>query len=257
MAFDRARFYSINGVTLPSVTTVLDVINKPALGPWYAKEERRHFEAALLAVAAEHPTITADQLVAAVAAAVQGTKAADREKMKAATIGTGAHALIEWHTRRMLGEKVGSEPIVPDAAQWAVMAWQDWAKSVDFVPLLVEVVVHCVGCGYAGTADWIGKVRGQIVLGDYKTGKAIYPEAFLQNIAYRHAAEKLGVQTEAGLILRLPKVEDDPAFEVMYVPDDLTIRPFRAALALWRCQRSFEGRPAGGGGEKPCRIPTA
>ena len=29
----RARFYSIRGRQLPSVTTILDVIAKPALGP--------------------------------------------------------------------------------------------------------------------------------------------------------------------------------------------------------------------------------
>jgi hypothetical protein len=49
-AWDRGRFYQIEGQELPSVTTVLDVIAKPALGPWYAKEERRYFEAAMLEV---------------------------------------------------------------------------------------------------------------------------------------------------------------------------------------------------------------
>jgi hypothetical protein len=28
------------------VTTILDIIAKPALGPWYAKEERRYFRVA-------------------------------------------------------------------------------------------------------------------------------------------------------------------------------------------------------------------
>ncbi len=39
--YDRARFYTIDGRRFPSVTTILDVINKPALGPWYAKMERQ------------------------------------------------------------------------------------------------------------------------------------------------------------------------------------------------------------------------
>jgi hypothetical protein len=46
----RDRFYTIEGQRLPSVTTVLDIIAKPALGPWYAKEERRYFETAMLEV---------------------------------------------------------------------------------------------------------------------------------------------------------------------------------------------------------------
>ena len=48
--WDRARFYSIAGQSWPSVTTILEVIAKPALGPWYAKEERRYFETAMLEV---------------------------------------------------------------------------------------------------------------------------------------------------------------------------------------------------------------
>lgn len=48
--WDRARFYTIAGQQLPSVTTILEVIAKPALGPWYAKEERRFFETAMLEV---------------------------------------------------------------------------------------------------------------------------------------------------------------------------------------------------------------
>jgi len=39
--WDRSRFYQIEGVELPSVTTVLDVIAKPALGPWYALVRQR------------------------------------------------------------------------------------------------------------------------------------------------------------------------------------------------------------------------
>jgi hypothetical protein len=114
--YDRARFYPVAGQSYPSVTTILDAINKPALGPWYAKEERRAFETALLNVAATHATITSDQLVNVVIQAVSGTKAADREKAKAAAIGTAAHAGVEWHTRKLLGEDPGPEPTLPDAA---------------------------------------------------------------------------------------------------------------------------------------------
>jgi hypothetical protein len=30
----------------------------------------------------------------------------------------------------MLGERVGPEPRVPDAAAWAVESWKDWARAV-------------------------------------------------------------------------------------------------------------------------------
>src|SRR6266850_1240304 len=160
--WSRARFYTIHGRQLPSVTTILDVIAKPALGPWYAKEERRYFEAAMLEVLARPGARDPEYVLTAVADAVTGVKAADRERQKAAAIGTAIHA-----------------------------------------------------------------------------------EAFLQNIAYRHAAERLGLPSEQGLIVRLPKLLDDPAWEVMTVPETLGLPDFLAALRLWRWQRHIEGRFAG------------
>src|ERR1700674_2840580 len=93
--FDRARFYTIKGRQYPSVTTVLDIIAKPALGPWYAKEERRYFETAMLEVLAKPGARDPEYVLAAVADAVTGVKAADRAKQKARTIGTAVHAGIE------------------------------------------------------------------------------------------------------------------------------------------------------------------
>jgi hypothetical protein len=243
--WDRSRFYRIEGRELPSVTTVLDVIAKPALGPWYAKEERRHFEAAMLEVLSRPGARDPDYVLAAVAEAVSGVKAADREKQRAATIGTAVHAGIEWHLRRLLCEDAGPEPRLPDSAAWAVESWRDWAASVALEPLAIERTVYCVECGYAGTLDLYAKVKGILSVLDWKTGRAIYPEAFLQNVAYRHAAQRLGMPAAQGLIVRLPKLLDDPAWEVMPVPETLGLPDFLAALRLWRWQRHMEGRPAG------------
>src|SRR5713101_9164021 len=95
-SFDRARFYTIEGQQWPSVTTILEVIAKPALGPWYAKEERRYFEAAMLEVLGKPGARDPEYVLAAVAEAVTGVKAAERERQKAAAIGTAVHAGIEW-----------------------------------------------------------------------------------------------------------------------------------------------------------------
>src|SRR5215470_11253133 len=133
--WNRARFYTIHGRQLPSVTTILDVIAKPALGPWYAKEERRYFEAAMLEVLSRPGARDPEYVLNAVAAAVTGVKAADREKQRAATLGTAVHAGIEWHLRRVLGEDPGPEPSLPDPAAWAVESWRDWAASVALEPL--------------------------------------------------------------------------------------------------------------------------
>jgi hypothetical protein len=242
---DRARFYTIGGQNWPSVTTILDIIAKPALGPWYAKEERRYFAAAMLEVLSKPGARDPEYVLTAVAEAVTGVKAADRAKQRAATIGTAVHAGIEWALRNRLGEDAGPEPRLPDAAVWAVESWKDWAKSVALEPLAIERTVYCEVCGYAGTLDLYARVSGVPTVLDWKSGKAIYPEAFLQNIAYRHAATRRGMFSTQGLIVRLPKYQNDPAWEAMPVPEALTVEDFRAALRLWRWQRRMAGQPEG------------
>jgi hypothetical protein len=200
-----------------------------------------------------------DYVLAAVAQAVSGVKAADREKQKARTIGTAIHAGIEWQLRTRLGEDAGSDPRLPDAAAWAVENWKDWAAQVALEPLAIERTVACAQCGYAGTLDLYARVRGVLTILDWKSGKAIYPEAFLQNVAYRHAAARLGLPADQGLIVRLPKLLDDPAWEVMPVPEELRIEDFPAALALWRWQRQMTGQPVGHRPSEPAcsSVPSA
>ena len=241
----RDRFYTIDGRQLPSVTTILDVIAKPALGPWYAKQERRYFEAAMLEVLSKPGARDPEYVLSAVVDAVGGVKAADREKQRAATIGTAIHAGIEWQLRMRLGEDAGPEPILPDAAAWAVESWKDWAKTIALEPLAIERTVYCEACGYAGTLDLYARVEGALTVLDWKSGRAIYPEAFLQNVAYRHAAARQGLPCTQGLIVRVPKLIDDPSWEVMAVPETLSIDDFLAAARLWRWQRRMEGKPVG------------
>jgi hypothetical protein len=244
-SWTRDRFYTINGRPLPSVTSILDVIAKPALAPWYAKQERRYFEAAMLEVLSKPGARDPEYVLAAVADAVGGVKAADREKQRAATIGTAIHAGIEWQLRTRLGEDAGPEPVLPDAAVWAVESWKDWAKSIALEPLAIERTVYCEACGYAGTLDLYARVEGVLTVLDWKSGRAIYPEAFLQNIAYRHAAARQGLLSAHGLIVRVPKLVEDPAWEVMAVPETLVLDDFLAAARLWRWQRQMEGKPVG------------
>src|SRR5438309_6831006 len=141
--WSRDRFYTINGCQLPSVTTILDVIAKPALAPWYAKQERRYFETAMLEVLSRPGARDPEYVLAAVADAVGGVKAAEREKQRAATIGTAIHAGIEWQLRTRLGEDDGPEPVLPDEEVWAVVSWKDWDKSFAFETFAIERLFNC------------------------------------------------------------------------------------------------------------------
>ena len=138
--------------------------------------------------------------------------------------------------RRRLGQVVGPEPVVEDAATWAVMAWEDWAASVELEPIFVEQIVYSRRYRYAGTMDLFARVNGVETVIDWKTGKAVYAESGLQNVAYQSALIEMGHGAPtAGLVVRLPKVQTDPAFEVVEVAPVAELLPtFLAVLEVWR-----------------------
>lgn len=235
------RFYEVDGQRLPSVTSILGAVNKPALVPWAAKQEREMVYAAVRKIIGD-PEVKRDNFMSSLDSAVGQEKAHSKLLSKAGDIGTECHGLIEWNMRKELQQSVGPEPKISEKALWAFMAYEDWRKAANLSPLLVEQAVWSKRYGYAGTMDWYGEIehKGERlrVLGDWKTGKGIYAEALLQNAAYVHALVEMGHADPgvAGCIVRLPKVETDPNFEVKIIPAEdqkALFRVFLAVVDLW------------------------
>ena len=236
------RFYEVDGKRLPSVTSILSAVNKPALVPWAAKQEREMVYAAVQKMISD-PGVTRINFMRSLDAAVGHEKAHSKLMSKAGDIGSECHGLIEWNMRKELLQTVGPEPKISEKALWAFMAYEDWRKQANLSPLLVEQAVWSQRYGYAGTMDWYGEIdhEGQRlrVLGDWKTGKGIYAEALLQNAAYVHALVEMGHADPgvAGCIVRLPKAVDDPAFEVRMIPADdqkQLFKVFLSVVELWK-----------------------
>ena len=136
---------------------------------------------------------------------------------------------------------------------WAFMAWEDWRRSVKLKPIAVEQVIYNEKHGYAGTLDLLADVDGVLTVVDWKTGKAVYPEAHLQNEAYRQAIREMGHgDPRPGLIVRLPKVETDPQFEaVVALAEGPCFDKFLNAMQLWTWLREFQTTHA------LCQLPAA
>lgn len=237
-----SRFYEVGGKKLPSVTTILSAVNKPALVPWAAKQEREMVYAGVRAILKD-PEVRRENFIRSLEYAIGKEKAHSKALSKAATLGSEAHSLIEWNLRKELKQEVGPEPQIGEKALWAFMAYEDWRKSVNLSVSLVEQTVWSERYGYAGTMDWAGEIDHDgarlSVLGDWKTGKAIYAESLLQNAAYVHALIEMGHATPpmGGCVVRLPKVETDPNFEARVIPSAMQKRLFKvflSVLELWK-----------------------
>ena len=236
------RFYHIEDRDLPSVTTILGAIAKPALVKWAENTAK----AATMDAAADlyydlskiqgAVTMPRHTYLRTLDRRIGQIKQTERETQKALEIGSQTHALIEWSLKRALG-RVATRPATTPPAEWAFMAYEDWAKSVDLQPIFVEQTVWSLEHGYAGTLDLLARVNGEVTLIDFKTSKAIYAEYDLQSAAYQHALEEMGhsLPPGGGLIVRLPKVESDPQFEVKACRPVTELLPvFLSVLQVWQ-----------------------
>lgn len=239
------RFYDIEGRSYPSVTSILQVISKPALMNWAAKVEREmvlECSADLFEDIVNVPKMARAAWITTMQSRLGKMKAAQKELEKAADIGSQTHALIEWNLKARMCQEAGPSPRVSDKAQWAFMAWEDWSKSVNLKPIFVEQVVYSQKHGYAGTLDLLAEIDGKLTVLDWKTGKRVYAEAHLQNTAYRSAIREMGhADPVAGMIVRLPKLETDPDFEVVEAyQESACMGRFLNAIELWTWQREMD-----------------
>ena len=248
---EGSRYYDVPApsgdamVDYKSVTSFLNILGKPALYNWIAKENRDQAvnEAAeMYAALASTPPMSKTAFITSLTARI-GTERQDQRKLqKAGDIGTSVHKMVEWELGKELGEDVGSCPeLKGPEAENAFGEWVKWRDEVELKPLYLERTVYSHTYGYAGTMDCKAYVEGKLTLIDWKTGKAVYPEARIQNAAYRVADQECGEDlAEQGMIVRLPKMAGQ-GFEVVTLDEDELSECFKAFRAVLFLDKWMEG----------------
>jgi hypothetical protein len=199
------------GERLPGVTTVLGMLNKPALLPW---------------------------------AWDLGSKGIKLEaaRQQAADIGTIGHALCEAHLR---GMDFDPETVVPELLAKAETAFLNFLEYWDREQLTVQacelrMVSEVMQVG--GTLDILARrTDGRLVLVDLKTSKALYPEMLVQAATYAAMHTEVSGQEISDVVLvRIPKA-DDEGLEVRTVGQRTEKVQAFAALAEARRQLQRAG----------------
>ena len=194
------------GKRLPSVTTVLGIINKPALLDWAWK---------------------------------CGKDGLDYKAVRddAGSVGTLAHYLILCHLR---GETPDLHEWAPDQVSRAVntlVKYADWVTPHRLEPILTEQPLVSETYGYGGTPDCLARLDGELVLLDFKSGKAIYSEMLYQLGAYWQLIWETRRETiDHARILRIGREDTEDFEERRYSMADLTRgwQIFYACLDLYR-----------------------
>jgi genome maintenance exonuclease 1 len=175
----RGGFYWFNKKPYVSATTVLKVIDKPALRYWVGREVYR----AMIV----DPTMSEKEALGA----------PYKKKKKAGQRGTTVHSIVEsW---KKTEKKI---TLLPDDIKPYANAFYKFVEDNKLELLEHEKTVVSKKHHYAGTLDIIAKKNGDIWILDVKTGKDIYTEAHIQVSAYKNAAEENGQEIDRmGVVL--------------------------------------------------------
>lgn len=225
----RLYTHPTTGQEVPSVTTILGVLDKPALPRWaalevatYAIENRESWQGL--------PARDALELL---------KKAPWAKSKSAADAGTDAHAYCEAILR---GEAVEA-PTDTTFAPLYGDALKNVRELIDHVKptvIAVEATAWSHTHGYAGTFDGLHLIDGKLTLVDLKTSKDVYPDYALQLAAYRYATHILlpdGTEVPMPAIDRCqvwhaPKEGKWAVVDVRAEHDEFAA--FTAALDIWK-----------------------
>ena len=181
------RYKLADGKVVPGATTITGLLNKPQLVRWANK---------------------------------LGLEGIDSSKYtdEAAAVGTLAHEMVQAHLQ---GEKVDTNmfsPLQVELAENALISFYEWLARHDVEPILCEVPMVSEEYKFGGTVDCYCKLDGVPTLLDFKTGKAIYDEYFVQVSAYKQLLVERGYPVERVQILRIGRDETE-GFEERAITD--------------------------------------
>lgn len=195
-----------SGVRVPGVTTVLGILNKPALVKW------------------------ANNL---------GLQGIDSNKYvdNLADVGTLAHKMILNYFNRVDTDTADYSPNQVELAENCLMSFWAWEREHDLVVIMAEVPLVSHRYNYGGTIDCYCNLDGKMTLLDFKTGKAIYPEMFYQLAAYKSLLTEIAAVVGGTRILRIGRNADE-GFEEQLVDNlDKQFEIFEHCLAIYNLKK--------------------
>ena len=173
-----ADLFNLNGgETLMSITTALGAIDHPGLRNWERQQVAAFAVTHQDEIAAKDVEVAYRYLMAVpkfltpekhdeLPAEVDVWNAAEFALNDAADAGTWIHGYIEDY----LSGGFPEDPVRDDHYQM-VEAFHAWEAEHDIELFSAERTVY--GEGYAGTADFFGKIDGVVTLGDWKSSRAV------------------------------------------------------------------------------------
>eukprot|EP00743_Colponemidia_sp_Colp-15_P003873 GILK01004180.1.p2 GENE.GILK01004180.1~~GILK01004180.1.p2 ORF type:complete len:315 (+),score=40.55 GILK01004180.1:36-947(+) len=261
------RFYQVDGFAtpFPSVTTILDVIDKPGLKYWIQAQMFSSIKNSLVQnlIHSDDEFSPQQQFLLMSKSAqmewideilLQARNSPDNVKNTAADIGTRAHAQIDGMINAEIKNTLpnGEAARVDESAEIAlceqditnvIKGFQNFRRDLykhgmRFVS--GDRMVYSGKYQFAGALDGLVEVTTtrHLIAVDFKTSNSIRPEYALQVAAYAKAFEEMhNTKVHEGWLVRFSK--DSPTYQLKKVKNlDQSFTAFLSALMLWRCFKS-------------------
>lgn len=212
----RGEFYWVGDRPYISVTTILKVIDKPALRYWFGKK--------VYSAVIKDPSLNQNEAM----------KAPWRSSGKAKTRGSTIHSFVEQHRQGGDVEKMVAS--LKSNIRPYGEAFLKWITDNDINFVEHERTVLSHQHGYAGTADMRCHINGNdnIWLLDVKTGKDIYDEVELQLSAYKQGYLEENEQVDRiGVLLLETGKDNKPTGNYKFQEMSDRLDEFLAAKKLW------------------------
>ncbi len=207
----HTRYKTKDGKIVPSVTTIMGLLNKPALVIWANK----------LGLAG-----------------IDSTKYVD----KLAEIGTLVHQMILDYFKKVETDFSDYSPETRDKSENSFLSFLEWAKGKDIEPLALEIEAVSESLRFGGKFDFYGFVNGIKTLIDFKSGSGIYSEMGIQLSAYKYLLEENNIgNPEQCMIVRIPRDETE-SFEIKLFETKNNFEIFKHLLEIHNLQKSKEDK---------------
>mgnify|MGYP003137672793 CR=1 FL=1 len=220
----KERTYNIEGVELPSVTTVLNIIEKPWLSAWQKKEMGGAIRTELMT--ADLPKDDLERMDFLDEIIKESKKIPALIGKEAMSLGTKIHeAIHDYSTGRYVE--------ITDDIKIGLASFKLWRQESGMTLLEAERVVYDKELGYAGTADAIFQDNlGRKFIIDYKTSSSgIVSDSYALQVAAYGAAYPDVIN--GGFIIMLNK-SGKPNFKIHRVNLDECFEGFINCLELYK-----------------------
>jgi len=189
------------GENIVGVTTVINILDKPALLNWVAKITKEGHDW-------------------------------QRYRDAMGDAGSLTHLRILNYLKHTKPDLSEYSPAIIKLSDNSMSSFFEWERSHKLEPIIIEEPLVSNKYSYGGTPDYVGLVNGRLELLDFKTG-GLFLSVVLQLAAYRLLAHEKGHEVEHCRALSIPRSEGESFMEELYTKVNDEFQIFLNCLSIY------------------------